>query len=429
MVITSGASNGLEIGLDVLRLVDHEPHFPGVRVGVHHGTIVERNTDVFGATVNIVARLTADAHVGQLLTTSTVAALTADHDHLTTTALGPTWLKNVGEPVEVFWIADHTPTAASQVLDPVCRMFVDAESAPARLPWRERGWHFCSFECAHTFSQDPDRYANPQRFGRYPAPVRDASTPPFTPARLIRTPVFWGLVFGAANVVVPLGFWWLDLSTVLRPRPYLLIAAVYIGFAVADGRPKVIAVETCVAAGFVVLAAIGVTETAWILVIAYFADGAKDLWQHRTHFVANTRSVATLLPDHRLARCRHPRHRNRRWSQFPLTGDQQVRRCLSGTLRFCRRTGRRTETSTKRTGWTHISVSHHADAESVLTCVVDLCGRRPGITHPYLIQGILYRCRVVVSTCARDTRNGGRHDAGDCPGRVRHRARVRSAAR
>ncbi len=159
MVITSGASNGLEIGLDVLRLVDHEPHFPGVRVGVHHGTIVERNTDVFGATVNIAARLTAHAHVGQLLTTSTVAALTADHEHLTTTALGPTWLKNVGEPVEVFWIADHTPLAASQVLDPVCRMFVDAESAPARLPWRERGWHFCSFECAHTFSQDPDRYA------------------------------------------------------------------------------------------------------------------------------------------------------------------------------------------------------------------------------------------------------------------------------
>ena len=120
------------------------------------------------------------------------------------------------------------------------------------------------------------------------SPVSDASTPAFSPARVVRTPVFWGLVFGVANVVVPLGFWWLDLSTV-HALAISLIAAVYIGFAVADGRPKVIAVETCVAAGFVVLAAIGVTETAWILVIAYFAHGAKDLWQHRTHFVANTR--------------------------------------------------------------------------------------------------------------------------------------------
>jgi hypothetical protein len=109
-----------------------------------------------------------------------------------------------------------------------------------------------------------------------------------TPARLLRTPVFWGLVFGVANVVVPFSFWWLDQATV-HALTIVLIAAVYIGFAVGDGRPKVIAVEVCVVAVFVVFAAMGVTETAWILVIAYFAHGMKDLWQHRTHFVANTR--------------------------------------------------------------------------------------------------------------------------------------------
>lgn len=118
--------------------------------------------------------------------------------------------------------------------------------------------------------------------------VSDASATPFATRRLVRTPVFWGLVFGVANVVLPFGFWWLELSTV-HALAISLIAAVYIGLAVADGRPKVIAVETCVASGFVVLAAIGVTATAWILVVAYFAHGAKDLWQHRTHFVANTR--------------------------------------------------------------------------------------------------------------------------------------------
>jgi hypothetical protein len=82
-------------------------------------------------------------------------------------------------------------------------------------------------------------------------------------------------------------FWWLDLST-FHSFSIVLIAAVYIGFAVADGRPKVIAVEVGVASVFVVLATVAVTETAWLLVIAYVGHGLKDLWQHRSHFVANT---------------------------------------------------------------------------------------------------------------------------------------------
>ena len=46
-----------------------------------------------------------------------------------------------------------------------------------------------------------------------------------------------------------------------------LIAAVYLGLAVADRRPRVIAVEAGVAAAFVVVAAAGVTGPAWLLVV------------------------------------------------------------------------------------------------------------------------------------------------------------------
>jgi hypothetical protein len=68
-----------------------------------------------------------------------------------------------------------------------------------------------------------------------------------------------------------------------------VIAAIYIGFSVADGRPKVIAVETAVATGFLVVVAAGITATAWLLVAGLAGHGAKDYWQHRTQFVANTR--------------------------------------------------------------------------------------------------------------------------------------------
>ena len=103
-----------------------------------------------------------------------------------------------------------------------------------------------------------------------------------------RVPLAWGLVWGVIQAAAPLGFWWLDAATVYA-LSVVLIAAVYIGFAVADGRPAVIAVETTVAAAFVVLAAAGITGSAWLLVAALIAHGFKDLWQHRTHYVANTR--------------------------------------------------------------------------------------------------------------------------------------------
>ena len=106
--------------------------------------------------------------------------------------------------------------------------------------------------------------------------------------RSLRTPVLWGLVFGAIQAVSPFGFWWLPTATV-QALLLSLIAAVYIGFAVADGRPRVIAVESAVAGIFVVLAAVSVTATAWLLVVGYAGHGLKDFWQERRHYVANTR--------------------------------------------------------------------------------------------------------------------------------------------
>jgi hypothetical protein len=103
-----------------------------------------------------------------------------------------------------------------------------------------------------------------------------------------RAPLIWGVLWGVIQAAAPLGFWWLDAATVYG-MSIALIASVYIGFAVADGRPTVIAVETTVAAAFVVLAAAGITGSAWLIVIGFVGHGLKDLWQHRSHFVANTR--------------------------------------------------------------------------------------------------------------------------------------------
>ena len=104
----------------------------------------------------------------------------------------------------------------------------------------------------------------------------------------LQPPVIWGLVVGGAQAASPLAFWWLDTATVYA-LGLIVIAPVYIGLAVADGRARVIAIESSVASVFVVVAAAAVTGSPWLLVLGLAGHGLKDLWQHRRHFVANTR--------------------------------------------------------------------------------------------------------------------------------------------
>ena len=106
--------------------------------------------------------------------------------------------------------------------------------------------------------------------------------------RSLRAPVVWGVVIGVLQAASPFAFFWLDSATV-HALGLALIAAIYIGFAVADGRRHVLAVETAVASAFVVVAAAAVTGSPWLIVAGLAGHGLKDLWQHRTQFVTGTR--------------------------------------------------------------------------------------------------------------------------------------------
>src|SRR6516164_4689004 len=93
--------------------------------------------------------------------------------------------------------------------------------------------------------------------------------------RALAGPIICGAVVGVIQAISPLGFWWLAPKTVYA-LGLTLIAAVYIGFSVADGR-------------WVVIAAVSVGGSAWLLVLGLAGHGLKDVWQHRTQFVRNTR--------------------------------------------------------------------------------------------------------------------------------------------
>lgn len=105
----------------------------------------------------------------------------------------------------------------------------------------------------------------------------------FTPAVLLA-----GIAVGIFQAFSPIVLWWLDAIDVWGVA-LAMIASVYVGFAVGDGRKAVIAVEIIVAFAFVVCATVAMASFPWLIVIGLVAHGLKDLWQHRTQFVANTR--------------------------------------------------------------------------------------------------------------------------------------------
>ena len=57
----------------------------------------------------------------------------------------------------------------------------------------------------------------------------------------MRAAISWGVVVGVLQVASPLAFWWLDPATVYAVG-LAVIAPVYVGFAVADGRVRIIVV-------------------------------------------------------------------------------------------------------------------------------------------------------------------------------------------
>jgi adenylate cyclase len=137
----------------LLTLAASEPDFPSLRAGLHHGHAVERNGDVFGAAVNLAARVAAEAHAGEVICTEAIARA-AESNGIPVAELGPVLLKNVQGAIPLFSLglvvgATETP------VDPVCQAPVDRRSAAGRLCHGGNEYWFCSLTCAAAFASNP----------------------------------------------------------------------------------------------------------------------------------------------------------------------------------------------------------------------------------------------------------------------------------
>jgi class 3 adenylate cyclase len=148
------------LGLRIVRgaLADHGE--PAIRVGLHHGSALERAGDYFGAAVNLAARISAVAAGGEVLLSGHTAALVPDLEGVVYESRGRHVFRNVREPVELFAALEVGETADRLPVDPVCRMAVDPERAPGRLLHDGTAYFFCSLTCAGEFARQPERFTD-----------------------------------------------------------------------------------------------------------------------------------------------------------------------------------------------------------------------------------------------------------------------------
>jgi adenylate cyclase len=130
-----------------------DDRIPLTRSVLHHGPVIARGADLFGASVNTAARLSVLAKPGELLATTAVAEA-ASARGIETHALGPVALRSMRDKVPLFRI-ELAEAIDPAWIDPVCKM-----AAPFGAFQREKpaGPWFCSTKCKEVFRNSPETY-------------------------------------------------------------------------------------------------------------------------------------------------------------------------------------------------------------------------------------------------------------------------------
>jgi len=158
LIAGTDAADIINTALKVVHKIETEPFFPTVHAGIHAGKVLEQDGHYFGSALNIASRVASHARACQILCTKAVAEMAGEMEDIKCRAIGEVNFKNIFEPVTLFEIITDCRKLEVNAVDPVCRMLVSPESAPAHLTFKGDNYYFCSFECAHKFTSQPNLF-------------------------------------------------------------------------------------------------------------------------------------------------------------------------------------------------------------------------------------------------------------------------------
>lgn len=134
-------------------------NFPVVRAGMHHGSVLVRGGRYFGTTVNLAARVAAQATGGEILCTAPVAQTLgrAAIQGVDIAHRGRVALRNLPQPFDLYEVI-LSGAAREYAIDPVCKMQVDTRHAAGDLHYNQKTYWFCSLTCVERFAKEPALY-------------------------------------------------------------------------------------------------------------------------------------------------------------------------------------------------------------------------------------------------------------------------------
>lgn len=155
IIAGADATDIIKTALKLVHKIEEEPFFPTIHAGIHAGKVLEQEGHYYGSALNIASRVASHARGCQILCTKIIAEMVGEKQDIKFRAIGEINFKNIFEPVALFEIITDCRKLEKNVVDPVCRMLVSPESAPAHLAFKDNNYYFCSFECAQKFASQP----------------------------------------------------------------------------------------------------------------------------------------------------------------------------------------------------------------------------------------------------------------------------------
>jgi YHS domain-containing protein len=121
--------------------------------------VLYREGDYVGSSVNIAARVAAEAERHQVLVTAAVRNESKGLPGVEFVPLGKRRLKGLASELVLFEARAAGAKSREQYIDPVCGMEMAAEEVAARLTLEGVEHCFCSDECLRRYVASPEGYS------------------------------------------------------------------------------------------------------------------------------------------------------------------------------------------------------------------------------------------------------------------------------
>lgn len=158
LIAADEAASLVQAAISLRETIELEPLFPTMHAGIHAGRVLQKGGHYFGKALNLASRVAAHARGNQVLCTKQVVTTASDVENVEYRALGLTFFKHIPDPVAIYEVVAGHQGVETNIIDPVCRMQVRHDTAPARLPFGEKTYYFCSFDCVKIFVNNPEAY-------------------------------------------------------------------------------------------------------------------------------------------------------------------------------------------------------------------------------------------------------------------------------